>query len=828
MIRFSYSVLLLGVLGLLVQTVALAQPITTFPYNEDFELGTGATIATGWTQSTADQRDWTNDNNGTTSNPTGPQTGDHNPGTASGRYVYFETSSPVVTGDEAIAISPQFDWSGLPNAGMSFWYHLFGDGMGAMHVDLLEQFNSGVDGANTGANFSSAGATFTAAHIGSDIVISGGGNAGTYTITALVNATTVTLGTAPPSNLTGMTYTHTLLTLDVTPAWTDNVDLWQERAVVLASSLVGGGSEQIFQILIRGECGPVPPQTGFNFLSDMAFDDFTVRDFPANDVGVVSVDTPVGGSGLTATETVSVTIRNFGVATQSNIPVSFTINAGVPVVEVYPGPITGGATDTYTFTATADLSTPSTTYSIVASTALVGDASAANDSASANVRHIGTVTTFPYSEDFEGGSALDWTVAGTTTTWELATPANPTINSAASGVNSWITGATGSYLASENGAVVGPQFDMSGFASDPYISMAVWWEAEFSWDGAVLQSSIDNQASWQNVGALGDPNNWYTDGSISGLSAGSGQQTGWSGRTPTNGSNGWVTAVHELTGLGGQASVFLRIVFGSDTSVFDDGFAFDDVAIGDPAEINVQFGPTSVSHRGTIDVGSINTAAGGTASFDIQSLGDLDLALTGTPPDYVSLVGPSLNITTVTVTTPPSTPIAGGSSSTFTVTIDPTVDGLFNFTVTIDNDDPTPVQFASGADGVLTLATSNFTSATANFVAADVGTQIVISGSVSGNDGVYTILTVNSSTDVTLTTAPAADEGTLAWSHEGSEGSYTFLVTGTAVSNAPAEANPTTAPVSSFAGPTNGPLTQTVAPGATLADASIILTDAEN
>ena len=110
------------------------------------------------------------------------------------------------------------------------------------------------------------------------------------------------------------------------------------------------------------------------------------------------------------------------------------------------------------------------------------------------------------------------------------------------------------------------------------IRLSVWWESEFSWDGAVLQSSINGGLTWQNVGAFGDPNNWYTDNTINGLPGG--QQSGWSGRVNTNnGSNGWKTAEHALTGLGGQPGVLLRIAFGADPSVNDDGFAFDDVVV---------------------------------------------------------------------------------------------------------------------------------------------------------------------------------------------------------------------------------------------------------
>ena len=106
--------------------------------------------------------------------------------------------------------------------------------------------------------------------------------------------------------------------------------------------------------------------------------------------------------------------------------------------------------------------------------------------------------------------------------------------------------------------------------------MGVWYESEFSWDGMVLQSSIDGGTSWQNVGAQGDPTNWFNDGTIGG--APGGQQVGWTGA-----SGGWLAASHELTGLGGQASVFLRVAFAADGSGQDEGAAFDSVSIYDPA-----------------------------------------------------------------------------------------------------------------------------------------------------------------------------------------------------------------------------------------------------
>ncbi|MCK8480283.1 gliding motility-associated C-terminal domain-containing protein [Psychroserpens algicola] len=185
------------------------------------------------------------------------------------------------------------------------------------------------------------------------------------------------------------------------------------------------------------------------------------------------------------------------------------------------------------------------------------------------------ITSYPYLEDFESGDG-GWVVdAANPGSWALGTPAATVINSADSGTNAWVTNLTGDYVANENGIVTSPVFDLSTLVA-PSIEMSVWWNSEFSWDGMVLQSSIDGGTSWQNVGAFGDPNNWYNDNSIAGNPGG--QQEGWTGRG-TSGSGGWVIARHALNGLGGQANVILRVAFGSDGSVQDEGVAFDTVSI---------------------------------------------------------------------------------------------------------------------------------------------------------------------------------------------------------------------------------------------------------
>lgn len=102
------------------------------------------------------------------------------------------------------------------------------------------------------------------------------------------------------------------------------------------------------------------------------------------DVGVKNFIAPVSGE-LTNAEEVTITVRNYGANTQSNIPVYYNIDGGANITETFAGTLASMEEATYTFTALADLSTPQHTYTIVAGTNLAGDEVASNDEASVEV-----------------------------------------------------------------------------------------------------------------------------------------------------------------------------------------------------------------------------------------------------------------------------------------------------------------------------------------------------------------------------------------------------------------------------------------------------------
>ncbi|WP_235010942.1 S8 family serine peptidase [Aquimarina sp. AU119] len=102
--------------------------ISSFPYNEGFENTLGA-----WTQSSADDINWTVDASGTPSRGTGPSSA------TQGSYYIFVEASGNGTGypnKQAILNSPCFDLSGLTSASFTFSYHMYGAAdMGSIAVE---------------------------------------------------------------------------------------------------------------------------------------------------------------------------------------------------------------------------------------------------------------------------------------------------------------------------------------------------------------------------------------------------------------------------------------------------------------------------------------------------------------------------------------------------------------------------------------------------------------------------------------------------------------------------------------------------------------------
>ena len=105
-----------------------------------------------------------------------------------------------------------------------------------------------------------------------------------------------------------------------------------------------------------------------------------------DDIGVTSITSPSSGP-LTSSEDIVISIRNFGINAIVDPEVQYTIDGGTPVVETFTGALEAGTTETYTFSATADLSIQNAVYEIVSRTNLPVDTNGANDEATKTVQN---------------------------------------------------------------------------------------------------------------------------------------------------------------------------------------------------------------------------------------------------------------------------------------------------------------------------------------------------------------------------------------------------------------------------------------------------------
>lgn len=431
-------------------------------------------------------------------------------------------------------------------------------------------------------------------------------------------------------------------------------DFWQDT--VLDLSFFAG---DILQVEFRG-------LRGAGLSSDMAIDDIGIYELLPNDGAVPLIFAPGSSCGLGDSVDIVIAAQNFGTDTLIGISASVQIDGGPVVTLSVPDTILPGSFLPFFFPGN-DFSVNGD-YDIKAWTNVNGDTNFFNDTSETTITSIPTVDTYPYFEDFEGGNGGWLADQGFNGTWAFGTPNKLTIVGAASGSNAWVTGGLGTdfYNPNDSSQVIGPCFDFTS-NPNPAITMQVWWNSEFSNDGAVLQSSIDNGATWQDVGAFGDPNNWYTDNTLFGAPGGSNQ--GWSGRDATgNGSGGWVEARHPLTGLGGLSNVLLRVAFGATGFGQDDGFAFDDVLIYEIPDEDL--GVTAILDP----LGGFCTGDTIDISVLVENFG---VATQNNIPVTVDITGPQNTTFNVTSTNPI---IPGGSDSIFVASYAATVAGDYTFT----------------------------------------------------------------------------------------------------------------------------------------------------
>lgn len=180
--------------------------------------------------------------------------------------------------------------------------------------------------------------------------------------------------------------------------------------------IADGGNGLDFQVLVNVVGGLVGPQVATITLSGDGYSTtfnpgdaiatFTINPKPSVDLTIVNIILPSEKCTNTATEQLGVWYRNNGTTPASTFTLSYSINGGTSVQEVYSGPpIAPSDTLKYTYTTVANLSAPMV-YSVNCSASITGDGFVGD-----NAFTLETETTpklnAPYTTGFESIPATD-------------------------------------------------------------------------------------------------------------------------------------------------------------------------------------------------------------------------------------------------------------------------------------------------------------------------------------------------------------------------------------------------------------------------------------
>ena len=116
---------------------------------------------------------------------------------------------------------------------------------------------------------------------------------------------------------------------------------------------------------------------GNTFYNDILIDDVQIYEPLTNDIGVIAIESAPAGCGL-GNETVTIKVKNYGVAAETGFDVAYALNSVAITPETVSATVNPGDTLTYVFTTLANMSTANV-YTIDAWTDLSTDGDNNND-----------------------------------------------------------------------------------------------------------------------------------------------------------------------------------------------------------------------------------------------------------------------------------------------------------------------------------------------------------------------------------------------------------------------------------------------------------------
>jgi len=157
---------------------------------------------------------------------------------------------------------------------------------------------------------------------------------------------------------------------DASNKWTGSDTNWKQSKYCIKNLSNLGNKLQFRFVFVSG--------TNTVTMKGWAIDDFELSLLPiSNDAGVTAITSPASTSLVGDNVLVTVNVKNFGLASLSNIPVKYQTGNGIVKTATLAGPILPGATTSFSFPQTFQVATQN--YSITAYTTVAGDTYTQND-----------------------------------------------------------------------------------------------------------------------------------------------------------------------------------------------------------------------------------------------------------------------------------------------------------------------------------------------------------------------------------------------------------------------------------------------------------------
>ena len=350
------------------------------------------------------------------------------------------------------------------------------------------------------------------------------------------------------------------------------------------------------------------------------------KSLPADDVKLVSVDSPINDSKSCGSVSPTITVKNQGSNTITSISVNYNIDGGSNSVFNWSGTLASEATTQITI---PQFNLSKGAHVINIETTITNDSYSSNNkgSNSFNITELNATPTTINSFETTNDELLIETSGNLgVNLWQRGTPIKTLLNTTGSGSNAYITNIVGNYPDNTTSYLYTKCYDLS-LITNPILSFKMAFDIEQDWDHMYVEYTTDQGQNWAILGSASDPN-WYNSAATtdtSGQSSLPGKQ--WTGEgEKTNPLGGTNATVHDysydLATFTNEPNIMFRFKFVADQAANEEGAMIDDLVITGvlPVDEFDEIGGLSIYPNPSNSIFNINWAQGNDFSISVFDL----------------------------------------------------------------------------------------------------------------------------------------------------------------------------------------------------------------